>query len=325
MVKRIAVMTTGGDAPGMNAAIRGVVRTAIGLGMEVYGIEEGFSGLLQNMFKKMESYSVSNIVNKGGTILRTVRSKDFRLPEKRKEAYSFLKRNLIEGLVVIGGDGSRMGAYTVTKETGLPTVFIPASIDNDVYGTDFTIGFDTAVNVALEAIDKIRDTAASHERVFIVELMGREHGFLTLECGITGGAEIILIPEFKKDFNLLKIANSLQAGIKRGKSSSIIVMAEGLGSGIDFAVKLEKKLGFEVRCSVLGYIQRGGTPTARSRKLGLSFGYNAVKLIKKMKTGESKMVGIQGEKIVIHEMKDVTGKERDIDKDSYEMNKIFSL
>ncbi|MBN2754024.1 MAG: 6-phosphofructokinase [Candidatus Goldbacteria bacterium] len=325
MVKRIAVMTTGGDAPGMNAAIRGVVRTAIGLGMEVYAIEEGFSGLLQNMFKKMESYSVSNIVNKGGTILRTVRSKDFRIPAKRHEAYAYLKKNLIDGLIVIGGDGSRMGAYTVTKEAGIPTVFIPASIDNDVYGTDFTIGFDTAVNVALEAIDKIRDTAASHERVFIVELMGREHGFLTLECGITGGAEIILIPEFKKDFNLLKIANTLKAGIKRGKSSSIIVMAEGLGSGIDFAVKLEKKLGFEVRCSVLGYIQRGGTPTARSRKLGLSFGYNAVKLIKKMKTGESKMVGIQGNDIVIHDMKNVTGKERDIDKDSYEMNKIFSL
>ena len=272
MIKRIAVMTTGGDAPGMNAAIRGVVRTAIGFGMEVYGIEEGYSGLLQNMFKKMESYSVSNIVNKGGTILRTVRSKDFKNPEKRKEAYAYLKKNLIDGLVVIGGDGSRMGAYTITKETGMPTVFIPASIDNDVYGTDYTIGFDTAVNVALDAIDKIRDTAASHERVFIVEVMGREHGFLTLECGITGGAEIILLPEFKKDFNIEKISNFLQSGIRRGKNSSIIVMAEGLGSGIEFAAKLEKRWALKSAVPSLDIFKGGAHRPQEAENLGFLSG-----------------------------------------------------
>jgi 6-phosphofructokinase 1 len=325
MISRIAVMTTGGDAPGMNAAIRSVVRTAIASRMEVYGIEEGYNGLLENKFRRMESYSVSNIISRGGTILKTVRSKDFRDAEKRKAAYHFITDKKIDGIVVIGGDGSRLGAYTITKESGIPTIFIPASIDNDVYGTDITIGFDSAVNVALDAVDKVRDTAASHERIFIVEVMGREHGFLALEAGLAGGAEVILLPEYKKDINLSKIAAFLYSGIKRGKSSSIIVMAEGAGSGIEMSEKLEKKLGIDVRCSVLGYIQRGGSPTALSRKLGLSYGFEAVRHLKNMKRGESKMVALSCNEYIIVNMKGVVGKEKKIDKRLYDMNKIFSL
>jgi len=325
MLKKIGVMTTGGDAPGMNAAIRAAVRTAISNGVEVVGIEEGYSGLLKNLFRPMDSRSVSNIIGKGGTILKTVRSKDFRDKSKRQAAYRLLHAKKIDGLAIIGGDGSRMGAYTITKETGIPTAFIPASIDNDVYGTEYTVGFDTAVNVALDAIDRIRDTADSHERVFIVEVMGREHGFLTLEAGITGGAEIILLPEFKKDINVKRIGAKLDEGIRRGKSSSIIVMAEGAGSGFEMARQISEETGLDVRCSVLGYIQRGGSPTARSRKLGLEFGYEAVMKLLRMKKGQSVMAGIINGKLKISDMKDVIGRERKIDASVYKMNEAFVI
>ena len=324
-MKRIAVMTTGGDAPGMNAAIRAVVRTAIHNKLEVYGIEDGYRGLVDNKLDKLTSRSVSGIINRGGTILHTLRSKEFHKKNIRKIAYKNLKDKEIDGLIVIGGDGSRRGAYTITKETGIPSVFIPASIDNDVYGTDYTIGFDSAVNVALEAIDRIRDTAASHERVFIVEVMGREHGFLTLEVGLAGGAEIILLPEFKKDLKISSIYKLLKEGIKRGKDSSIIVMAEGAGSSADLAKKLRKYTGLKVRYTVLGYIQRGGSPTAMSRKLALSFGYKAVLQLKKMKKKQCRMVGIKGNKIVALSIKSVLGKERKLDKYYYNMNKVFTI
>ncbi|MCX7698120.1 MAG: ATP-dependent 6-phosphofructokinase, partial [Candidatus Goldbacteria bacterium] len=252
-MKRIAVMTTGGDAPGMNAAIRAVVRTSIFSGVEILGIEEGFHGLLENKFIEMSLKSVSGIINKGGTILQTVRSKDFHFKSKRRIAYEYLEDKKIDGLIIIGGDGSKKGAYIISKETGIPTVFIPGSIDNDVYGTDITIGFDTAVNVGLDAIDKIRDTASSHERIFIIEVMGREHGFLALEIGLTGGAEIILLPEFKKDINLKHICKVLEAGIRRGKDSSIIVKAEGVGCIDNLSSEIEKRIGMETRCTVLGY------------------------------------------------------------------------
>ncbi|MCE5301255.1 MAG: 6-phosphofructokinase [Spirochaetia bacterium] len=324
-MKRIAVMTTGGDAPGMNPAIRAVVRTAIGNGLEVAGIEEGYSGLLEGMFREMDVSSVGGIINRGGTILRTVRSKDFHDREIRQRAYIHLESAKIDGVISIGGDGSRRGLYAITKDTGIPTCFIPASIDNDVYGTDYTIGYDTAVNVGLDAIDRIRDTAGSHERTFIVEVMGREHGFLALEIGLTGGAEVIMIPEFKEDVDIKKTAAKLIQGFKRGKSSNIIVMAEGVGLSSDVAAKLEKITGLETRYTVLGYIQRGGTPTAMSRKLGLMFGYEAVKTLKGMKKGDSRMVGICGNKLKVSEMKNVISKERAIDAYAYKMNKIFSL
>jgi len=324
-MKRIAVMTTGGDAPGMNAAIRAVVRTSIFSGVEIFGIEEGYHGLLENKFIEMNSKSVSGIINKGGTILQTVRSKDFHNKSKRIIAYEYLNEKKIEGIVIIGGDGSRKGAYLITKETGIPVVFIPGSIDNDIYGTDLTIGFDTAVNVGLDAIDKIRDTASSHERIFIVEVMGREHGFLALEIGLTGGAEIILIPECKKDINVQNICKFLEAGIRRGKDSSIIVKAEGVGNIGNLAKKIENYTGMETRYTVLGYIQRGGSPTALSRKLGLIFGYDAVKLLLSMKKGECKMVGCVDWKFVNHNLSDVINKQRKINKKLYNINKVFSI
>lgn len=324
-MRRIGVMTTGGDASGMNAAIRAVVRTALAEGLEVYGILEGYSGLLDNKFVKMDSSSVGGIINAGGTILKTVRSKEFHDRENRKIAYNYLKEANIDGMAVIGGDGSRMGAYIIAKEAGIPVCFIPGSIDNDVNGTDYTIGFDTAVNVGLDAIDRIRDTAASHERIFIVEVMGREHGFLALEIGIAGGAEVVLLPELKNRINVKKICASLKDGMRRGKNSSIVVMAEGCGKSSDLAPKIEKLTGVETRYSVLGYIQRGGKPTAMSRKLGLSFGYEAVMQLKKMKKGQSRMVGIQGNKFVVHDMKDVIGREKKIDLKAYKMNEIFSI
>lgn len=324
-MKRIAVMTAGGDAPGMNAAIRAVVRTSVYLGLEIFGVEEGFHGLLENKFIEMSLRSVSGIINKGGTILQTVRSKDFYFKSKRKIACEYLKDKKIEGLIIIGGDGSKKGTYIISKETGIPAVFIPGSIDNDVYGTDLTIGFDTAVNVGLDAIDRIRDTASSHERIFIIEVMGREHGFLALEIGLTGGAEIILVPELKKDINTENICKILEAGIRRGKDSSIIVKAEGFGAIDNLAQKIENRTGMETRHTVLGYIQRGGAPTALSRKFGLVFGYEAVKLLLSMKKGECKMVGFEKGKFVKHNLMDVIGKEKKIDKKLYDINKVFSI
>lgn len=325
MIKKIAVMTTGGDASGMNAAIRAVVRTGIANGVEVMGIQEGLHGLVHNQFISMDLASVGGIINRGGTILHTVRSKDFHKKEIRKIAYDYLKDRKIDGLISIGGDGSRRGLYAITKETGIPSCFIPASIDNDVYGTDYTIGFDSAINVGLDAIDKIRDTAASHERIFIVEVMGREHGFVALEVGLTGGAELILIPEFKKDFDMKRIAAVLNNGLKRGKNSSIIVMAEGVGRSAEFAKKIQKATGMETRYTVLGYIQRGGAPTAVSRRLGLVFGYEAVKCLIKLKKKQSMMVGMQCNKVVVMDMKSVIGKERKIDIAAYKMNRVFSI
>ena len=254
-----------------------------------------------------------------------MRSKDFHKKEVRKIAYDYLADRKIDGIISIGGDGSRQGLYAITKETGIPSCFIPASIDNDVFGTDYTIGFDTAVNVGLDAIDKIRDTAASHQRIFIVEVMGREHGFVALEVGLSGGAELILIPEFKADLSIKKIASVLNAGLRRGKNSSIIVMAEGVGRSSDYAKKIEKATGMETRYTVLGYIQRGGAPTSFSRRLGLTFGHEAVKCLMKLKSKQSMMVGLQGNKTVTMDMADVIGKERKIDTAAYNMNKIFSL
>jgi 6-phosphofructokinase 1 len=324
-MRRIAVMTTGGDASGMNAAIRAVVRTAVSSGLEVYGIEEGYHGLLENKYRKLESSSVGGIINTGGTILQTVRSPEYKSREKRKIAYGHLKDAAIDGMVVIGGDGSRMGAYVTAKETGIPVAFVPGSIDNDVFGTDYTIGFDTAVNVGIEAIDRIRDTAASHERIFIVEVMGREHGFLAMETGLAGGAEVILLPELRSRVDIGKVCARLKDGMRRGKNSSIIVMAEGAGSSAELAPRIEKLTGVETRYSVLGYIQRGGRPTALSRKLGLAFGYEAVMQLMKMKKGQSRMVGLLGNKLTVHNMGNVIGREKKIDIKAYNMNSVFSI
>ena len=275
-MKKIAVVTSGGDAPGMNAAIRAVVRKAILSGLEVIGIQRGFCGLLENEYSKMHLRSVSGIINRGGTILKTVRCQEVRTYAGLKKAVKTLEDLDIEGLVIIGGDGSLAAGNAISKH-GIAVVNIPASIDNDIYGSDETIGFDTALNTAVDAIDKIRDTATSHERVFIVEVMGREHGFLALGIGVASGAEFVIIPEIKTDVN--DICVQLKKARSKGKTSLLMIFAEGAGNPHELAAKIEKCTGFETRVSTLGYIQRGGSPSGRSRILASQFGTRAVELL----------------------------------------------
>ena len=276
-MKKIGVFTSGGDAPGMNAAIRAVVRTGISLGLEVTGIYRGYEGMIDGDFAPMEAHSVSNIIQRGGTILKSSRSDRFRTEEGRKKAFRKLKTQGIEGLVAIGGDGTFAGARVFSKEHPISVIGIPGTIDNDLNGTDFTVGYDTALNTAMEAIDKIRDTADSHERLFIVEVMGRDAGFIALNTGIAGGAEAILIPETPT--YMTDIIKQLKTGWKRKKSSSIIVVAEGddAGGAFEVAREIEEKIpGYSTRVVVLGHIQRGGSPSCMDRVLASRLGYQAV-------------------------------------------------
>ncbi|MCM8764302.1 MAG: 6-phosphofructokinase [Candidatus Omnitrophica bacterium] len=290
-MKRIAILTSGGDASGMNCAIRAVVRTAIGSGLQIYGVMRGFLGLYESDFVQLNSRSVSSIINRGGTILRTIRFPEFKNQDIQKKCLENLKEKGIESLVVIGGDGSSRGAFSFHSNTGFPVCVIPASIDNDVACTDYTIGFDTAVNTALEAIDRIRDTATSHERIFVVEVMGREHGFLAVEVAIAAGAEIVLIPE--KPISIEKVIRILQRDKELGKVSSLIILAEGAGKAHEIARQINEKMaGAEARYSVLGYIQRGGVPTYQTRYLATVFGNLAVKGL--LDGLDCFMVGIQG-------------------------------
>src|SRR5678816_4280623 len=277
MVTRIGVLTSGGDAPGMNAAIRAVVRTGIHHGLEVYGIMRGYQGMLEDDIFKMESRSVANIIQRGGTILKTARCKIFHKPEGRQQAYEVLKRRGINGLVIIGGDGSFRGAVEFSKEFDIPCIGLAGTIDKDIYGTDFTIGFDTAVNTAVEAIDKIRDTADAHDRLFIIEVMGRDAGYIALHSGIATGAENILIPERKTDIEALIV--SLEEKERRKKLVNMIVVAEGQGfGGADYVAKIIKeRLPIqEVRVCILGHIQRGGSPSCFDRLIASRMGYSAV-------------------------------------------------
>jgi len=276
-VKTIGIVTPGGDAPGMNAAIRAVTRIAYSRGMQVLGFERGWDGLINNNFRRLDPRAVGGIISLGGTILHTLRCPDFEKKEGVERASQTLTTNKVEGLVVIGGEGSFNGALELSNQSGKLVVGIPATIDNDVFGTDETIGFDTAVNTAVKAIDKIRDTAISHERIFIVEVMGRTRGFLALNVGITVGAEIILIPENECQLN--QIVKVLKGNARKGKKAAIIVAAEGMGNSAMLAREIEKKTGSEVRLSILGYAQRGGSPTARSRLLAGLFADKAVELL----------------------------------------------
>lgn len=276
-MKIIGVVTSGGDAPGMNAAIRGIVRIAYSKDFEVIGFERGWEGLLKNSFRRLTPRSVGGILHLGGTILHTSRCLEFKKDEAIKKAAETLALNNVEGLVVIGGNGSLQGALELSKKTSTLIAGVPASIDNDVFGTDETIGFDTAVNTAVNEIDKIRDTAVSLERIFIVEVMGRTRGFLALNVGLTVGAEMILIPEVKYENE--KIFQTIRDAKERGKKSAIIVAAEGIGDTRLLATEIEKATGAEVRLSVLGYTQRGGNPSARSRLLASLFANKAVELI----------------------------------------------
>lgn len=278
-MKTIAVVTSGGDAPGMNAAIRAVTRIAYSKKSQVIGFERGWEGLISNLFRPLTPRSVGGIIQLGGTILHTSRSLEFRTPEGIQKAAETLTLNKVDGLVVIGGNGSFQGALNLSKKTDTLIVGIPASIDNDVFGTDETTGFDTASNTAVVEIDKIRDTAISHERIFIVEVMGRARGFLAATVGLTVGAEIILVPEVK--VNMKKIVERLETNSAKGKRSGIIVAAEGIGDTRKLGEEIEKEAETEVRLSVLGYAQRGGSPSARSRLLASLFAKEAVELLSK--------------------------------------------
>ena len=265
-IKKIGVLTSGGDAPGMNAAIRGVTRTAIYNRLRVIGIRHGYEGMIHGHFKELRSHSVSDIIQKGGTILKTARSKAFRTIEGRKQAYENLKKEGIDAVVVIGGDGTITGARKFSEEYDIPFVGIPGTIDNDIYGTDYTIGYDTALNTVVEAIDKIRDTASSHNRLFFIEVMGADAGFIAYRSGIATGAEAILVPEMTGQVAGLK--DYLEKGFKRKKAANIIIVAEGDESGGAFAIAKKVKNDFkdyDVRVSVLGHMQRGGTPSAYDR------------------------------------------------------------
>ncbi len=276
-IKKIGVLTSGGDSPGMNAAVRAVVRTGLYHGMEVYGIMRGYSGMVENDIQKLESRSVANIIQRGGTILKTSRCPEFFTPEGRKKGYNNLKKLGIDGLVIIGGDGSFRGAQIFSNEYDIPCIGLPGTIDKDIAGTDFTIGFDTAVNTAVEAIDKIRDTADAHDRLFIIEVMGRDAGYIALHSGISTGAEHILIPE--KKTKVADLIASFQEKEKRQKLVNIIVIAEGddFGGANELAKLLSKEIpNIDLRVCILGHIQRGGSPSCFDRVIASRMGYHAV-------------------------------------------------
>ena len=308
-MKKIGLVTSGGDAPGMNAAIRAVVRVAYSQGLDVLGFERGWEGLLTNTFRRLTPRNVGGILHLGGTILRTSRSPEFRKREGVQKAAVTLSLNKVDGLVVIGGGGSLRGALELSEETTSLIVGVPATIDNDMFGTDETIGFDSAVNTAITEIDKIRDTANSHDRVFIVEVMGRKRGFLALTIGLTAGAEIILVPEVA--YSLDKIVRTLEKNAAKGKKSGIIVAAEGIGDTRKLLSEIEEKAGVEVRLSVTGYAQRGGNPTARSRLLANLFGNKVVELL--LNKQGNRMVVLQEGKVTSIKLEQVCSKEKPLD------------
>ena len=282
-IKKVAVLTSGGDAPGMNAALRAVVRSSIFYGLECYAVYQGYQGLIEGNLKAFTARSVNNIVNKGGTILRSARSLEFRTPEGRKKAHNNLLKHQIDALVVIGGDGSFTGAMIFQEEFNFPVIGIPGTIDNDIFGSQFTLGYDTAINTVVDVIDKIRDTASSHNRLFFVEVMGRDAGHIALNSGIGAGAEEILIPEENR--GLEQLLESLKRSEKSGKSSSIVVVAEGDKTGknvFELATYVEQNLPYyEVRVSVLGHMQRGGSPSCFDRVLASRMGVHAVESLQK--------------------------------------------
>ena len=324
-IKKIGFLTSGGDSPGMNAAIRSVVRSCSYYKVDCFGIHQGYQGLINNEMNKMNARSVNNIINKGGTILKSARSLEFRTKAGRKKAFENLIKSKIDSLIVIGGDGSFTGAMIFEDEFKIPIIGIPGTIDNDIYGTNYTIGYDTAINTVIDAIDKIRDTASSHNRLFFVEVMGRDAGHIALNAGIGAGAEEILIPE--ENLGLDRLLESLKRSEKSGKSSSIVVVAEGEKSGknvYEIAAYVEKNLPYyEVRVSVLGHMQRGGTPTCFDRVLASRMGVYAVE---KLISGNSNaMVGVIDEKMMLIPLKNAIKKNSKIDKNLIKVSDILSI
>jgi 6-phosphofructokinase 1 len=320
-MKRIAVMTSGGDAPGMNPAIRAVVRKAIEQEIEVYGIRQAYSGLLAGDFERMTNREVSGILQRGGTILQTARNTEFTTLQGQRRGLRRLNEHGIEGLIVIGGDGSLRGALALHK-LGFPVVGIPGSIDNDIWGTNMSIGVDTALNTILDALDRLRDTASSHERAFLIEVMGRNCGYLALMGGILGGAEITLIPE--RDMELEEIGTRMEDAYLRGKNHAIAIIAEGSKHKInDVAAYLEShQLGFEVRVTILGHVQRGGSPTAFDRLLATRMGVKAVECL--LSGTHGVMVGLNGRDISPVSLEDVTTKTRAANMEYYELADVLS-
>ncbi|ACX51591.1 6-phosphofructokinase [Ammonifex degensii KC4] len=320
-MRRIGVLTSGGDAPGMNAAIRAVVRKGIYEGCEVWGIKRGFAGLIEGDIVPLELGSVADTIHRGGTILLTARSQEFMTEEGRREAFASLHRAGIEGLIGIGGEGTFKGLLTFHRETGFPVIGVPATIDNDIGGTDYTIGFDTAVNNVVDAINKIRDTATSHERTFVVEVMGRNTGFIALTAGLAGGAESILIPEFP--FDIETVCQRLMRGMRRGKRHSIIVVAEGVGSAPAIAQEIKQRTGLETKAIILGHIQRGGTPTVFDRVLASIMGARAVELLL---AGERRAaVCLVGGEIKHCDLEEALRTTKKIDEAAYKLAEILAI
>ncbi len=306
---KIGLITSGGDAPGMNACLRAVVRTALGAGHSVVGFERGYEGVVNGWSRIMDARSVSNILHTGGTILGTARCEEIKTSKGVEKAAGVLKDTGVEGLITIGGDGSAHGALAISEVAGIPVVLVPATIDNDIWGTDETIGFDTAVNTAMECVDRIRDTAASFERIFVVEVMGRRRGFIAQRVGLVTGAEVVLVPEIR--YSLDKVCTTLIEGRKRGKKSSIVIMAEGAGSSRAVAEQIQDVTGYDTRITVLGYVQRGGIATARSRLLADLFGLHAVRMLEEH--CKPLMVGIENNQIVTHSLSEVISNRKELD------------
>ena len=319
-IKRVALLTSGGDAPGMNAAVRAVVRKGIYHGLSVYGIKHGYEGLIHGEFKELSIGSVADIVLRGGTILKTARSEEMRTKEGQQKALEQLHKFQIDALVVIGGDGSFRGAQTLISKD-LQIVGIPGTIDNDIAGTDMTIGYDTAINTVVEAVGKIRDTASSHERTFIVEVMGRNCGNIALQAGLACGAESILVPEIPYDLD--EVVAKLKRGHQRGKNHSILIVAEGVGSVYEIGQELRNRTGFETRITILGHIQRGGNPSALDAVLAASMGGKAIEIILGAET--NMMTAYINQKVVSCPLDAAYGERRPFNQELYDLANELSI
>lgn len=320
-LKTIAVMTSGGDAPGMNAAIRSVVRTAISRGLKVKGIKKGYLGLLNEEIFDMEARHVSDIIQRGGTILGTARCLEFQKPEVQQRGAEICRKHGIDGIVVIGGDGSYRGALALSRQ-GINTVGLPGTIDLDIACTDYTIGFDTAVNTAMQAIDRVKDTSSSHERCSIIEVMGRNAGYIALWCGVSNGAEDVLLPE-KYDYNEQEIINHIIASRKKGKTHHLIINAEGIGHSGSMARRIEAATGLETRATILGYMQRGGNPTAMDRYYASIMGAKAVDVMLQGKT--NRVIGYRDGQFVDVDIEEALQMKKNIDEYQYEVAQLLTI
>ncbi len=320
-MQRIGVMTSGGDAPGMNAAIRAVVRKAVFHGIEVMGIRRGFNGFIEGDMALLHIGSVGGIIQRGGTVLFSARSPEFTTPAGRKKAWENVIRFGLQGLVAIGGDGTFHGVRAFHREYGLPVACIPATIDNDIAGTDYAVGFDTAVNNVVDAVDKIKDTATSHERTFVIEVMGRASGHIALAAGLAGGAESILVPE--RPVNIEDVCARLIRGHRRGKEHSIIIVAEGAGSALDIGLAIKERTGFDTKVTILGHLQRGGTPSVFDRNLASRMGFRAVEML--MDGDTPAMVGWLKGEIVSQDLDSVLVQPRPADGGLYRLADILSM